>query len=295
MDIKFTRKNGSSLRLSDIAVQAIDFVLSSIELKSVYEEIEGRHGREESETTYLARIIRVPFYYKATDLLDFPLIRDEIFRQVGRIEPLYLQEIRRAENKSYTFVDTHEPAAMKDVEESISRKMHFARIQKVIEIEQDGLFGEGELEFETVGLPFGISEGTSLDPRTFDAELWQVGQGIKADDLKYAHDTTEFRIYNAGDIDIDPAQMPLHIKYQGASSNLKIINVTTDDTWSYSGTSTVNDSINIEGIRSSKNGSNILSNTNKKLISLAPGWNDIQLQGTEGDFLISFDFPFYYL
>lgn len=298
MDIKFTRNNGDNFRLSEIDVHAKDFMISSIEIESEYGDIEGRDGRVDTGARYAHRTITVPFYFEAVDLLDFSLIRDSIFRKVGRKEAVSLQEIRRAEKLSYDFIELHEKPKMKDVDNQISRKIYYARLSDVIEIEQEGLFGEGEIVFETVGLPFAISEGTTLNERTFDEEIWQVGQGLKAEDfdvIKYVHESDEFKIYNASDVLIDPRQMEVKITYNGASDNLKITNETTETTWEYDGESGVNDKIKLDGIRSLKNDDSIFSDTNKQLITIESGWNDFKIDGMDDGASIVFDFRFYYL
>lgn len=145
--------------------------------------------------------------------------------------------------------------------------------------------------------PYSESIGTTMDPMTFDSNLWQIGQGLIAEDTQYHHTTTSFRIYNAGDVLIDPKHMPLKIKYKGKSNNLTIKNNTTGDIWNYTGvTTTLNDVITLDGVRAYRNvlGS-IFKNTNWGLITLKPGWNDFVLTGTTDAFEVEFDFRFYYL
>ncbi|MDA1620148.1 phage tail family protein [Bacillus cereus group sp. TH204-1LC] len=145
--------------------------------------------------------------------------------------------------------------------------------------------------------PYAESIGTTMDPMTFDSNLWQIGQGLIAEDTKYHHTTTSFRIYNAGDVLIDPRYMPLKIKYKGRSNNLSIKNVTTGDLWSYTGTTTTpNSIIALDGVKAYRSviGS-IFKDTNWGLITLKPGWNDFVLTGTTDAFEVEFDFRFYYL
>ena len=145
--------------------------------------------------------------------------------------------------------------------------------------------------------PYAESIGTTMDESTFDSGLWQIGQGLIADDTKYTHNATSFRIYNAGDVTIDPRSIPLKITYKGMSNNLSIKNVTTGDLWNYTGiTTTRHDIITLDGVKAYRNvlGS-IFKNTNWGLITLKPGWNDFVLTGAIDDFKIEFDFRFYYL
>jgi hypothetical protein len=61
----------------------------------------------------------------------------------------------------------------------------------------------------------------------------------------------------------------------------------------YTGITGVNDTITLDGIRSLINGVSVFRQTNKKVLSIAPGWNDFEITGAS-EFLISFDFRFYY-
>lgn len=131
---------------------------------------------------------------------------------------------------------------------------------------------------------------------TFEIEFSSpspFGESIKP--TSYTFTTPTFRVFNAGDIDIDPRVLPLKIEFKGASTNLTITNQTTGDTWQYTGTTQAGDTIILDGVRALKNGLSIFGNTNRKLITIKPGWNDFSVAGTTGAFEISFNFHFYYL
>lgn len=131
---------------------------------------------------------------------------------------------------------------------------------------------------------------------TFEIEFSSpspFGESIKP--TSYTFTTPTFRVFNAGDIDIDPRVLPLTITFTGASTDLTITNQTTGDTWQYTGTTVDGDTITLDGVRSLKNGASIFGNTNRQLITIASGWNDFSVIGTTEAFEISFNFHFYYL
>lgn len=293
MDINIT-KGGTSKRLSDIGVIAKDFVVSSIEIEADNDKLEGRDGYIDNGATFGERTIVVPFYFKAHDLLDVPLLRDELFRLVLDKKPFYIQEMRRKHRQNYPFVKPNEPAPNIVDDHELFQKRYKVRLANVFEIDQMLEYGEGELVFVAVDSPFAESVGTTLDELTFTADVWGFGQGLTFEEPKYEHNTATFRIYNAGDVTIDPREMPLEISFLGASTGLSITNSTTGDMWEYSGTTAVTDNIFLRGVQSFKNSTSIFKDTNKKLISIAPGWNDFTLTGTSGSFLISFEHRFYY-
>lgn len=105
----------------------------------------------------------------------------------------------------------------------------------------------------------------------------------------------KFRIYNAGVVEVNPRESYLKIEFRGASNGLTVSNVTTGDTFKYLDTTLLTDSLVLDGIRSLKNGESVFARTNKKLITLSPGWNEFEVSGVDGFFRLTFDFRFTYL
>jgi phage-related protein len=262
--------DGTIIETEQYGIKLLTHSISSPSPRVITEEIEGRDGYIELGTTFDGRKIRASFFMYAFDKQDYPLLRNEVFRIFATKELFYF----------------HEP----------NQKRRWLVRSNGFDIERlSPRGGKFEIELSSPS-PYAESIGTTLDPFTFDAELWQIGQGlIESDDLKYVHNTASFRIYNAGDIDIDPRVLPLKITFVGASTNLTITNETTGDTWTYNGTTQATDTITLDGVRSLKNGASIFGQTNRKLITLKSGWNDFTVTGATGAFEISFDFRFYYL
>ncbi|KXI78609.1 phage tail protein [Bacillus cereus] len=265
--------NGKRYVLEELGIMTRDFNPQSPSPVHNFETVENRHGTIDRGTVYGQRTINCSFYFKAVDMWDYALLRDEVFRIFDSREAFYI-------------IDRRNPG-----------KRWLVKYSSPYSIEQNWKYGFFEIDFVTVKLPFAESIGKTTDPNTFDSNLWQIGQGLIAEDTKYHHNTTSFRIYNAGDVLIDPRSMPLKIKYKGKSNNLTIKNNTTGDLWNYNGvTTTLNDVITLDGVRAYRNvlGS-IFKNTNWGLITLKPGWNDFVLTGTTDAFEVEFDFRFYYL
>ena len=82
MDVEITKLNGESFRLSEKDIQAQDFIVSSIEILPSYGTIEGRNGLVDYGADYGSRTISIPFYLRAYDMPDYPLLRDELFSMV---------------------------------------------------------------------------------------------------------------------------------------------------------------------------------------------------------------------
>lgn len=236
----------------------------------ITEKTDGRHGSIYIGTELNDRKITAQITVEATDYIDFDLFRDEIFSIFNPLEKFYI---------------------IRDIQPN---KRHLVSVASEFDIEYIWLdIGEFKMEFVNHSV-FPESIGTTLDPFTFDSEKWGIGVGLDSETLKYVHTTDTFRIYNAGNITLDPRVMPLLITFKGASKNLSIKNTTTNDEWKLTGSTVALDIVTLSGIRSLKNSTSIFGNTNKKLITLKPGWNDFKITGAT-DFSISFDFRFYYL
>ncbi|MEC0015659.1 phage tail family protein [Bacillus anthracis] len=272
--LKIIKENGKEFVIaSNNDMEVLNFLPPSPFYKVQYENLDGRHGQIEIGGSFDARDnIRAQILFYSRDIWDFYLFRNEIYKLFASQDPFYI-------------ITNREPG-----------KRWKVRVANAYEIEPKafGQYGEFNIVFKSAS-PFCESIGTTMSPFTFDSNLWQIGQGLIAEDVKYTHNTTSFRIYNAGDVLIDPRNLPLKIRFIGASKNLAIKNVTTGDFWSYTG-ETINGSvIELNGVKSTRNGTSIFGATNWGLITLKEGWNDFVLSGTIGNFKIEFDFRFYYL
>lgn len=216
------------------------------------------------------RPITVRFILRADDFSDSLLLRDEFYRLITREDYFYLQESRQTGKR------------WKVIFNGMTEPTRHNQLWYTVDVELIAFVGVSE------------SIGTTLTPLEYDVNKWQFGQGLTFEDKKYIHSENVFTIYNAGDISIDPRKVDLEITFIGNSNNLKIINHTNDTVWQYNGSTTKSDKIAIKGIESFKNNASIFSQTNKKLITLVKGNNEIEIQGAT-DFTISFDFNFYYL
>jgi phage-related protein len=107
--------------------------------------------------------------------------------------------------------------------------------------------------------------------------------------------TKSFRLWNDGDVAIDPRQHRLKITFRGSSTDLRIQNVTTSDVWTFAGNSDIGRVIYLDGVRAMRNTTNIFRDTNRKLITLAPGFNDFIIGGTSGAFTLEFKYRSLYI
>lgn len=137
----------------------------------------------------------------------------------------------------------------------------------------------------------------SDDLMNYDQNLWQVGMNLpNGVDLKYHFvDEHQFKIWNASDIMIDPAQhYSLRIVVTGQSGKFDMVNQTTGDQIIYTNSLQPNDQLVWDDMYCYRNGELCTDATNLAWIRLAKGWNDFKIYGyNKVD--ISFHFRFVYL
>lgn len=271
-NFKIVLQNGTTYDMAvDFSVLVRSFRISSPKPRRHTEQFDGRDGAVRLGKDFGQRSIVAVCSFFAVDSLDTMLLRDDIVRVLFGREPFYI------------------------VPNATPGKRWLVETADSITPEVIGSYGEFTLEFVSDNT-YAESIGTTLDPLTFDAELWQVGQGLTVEATDYTQSVAAFSIFNAGDIKVDPREFPLKITYSGASTNLAIKNTTTGDEWKYTGTTVAGNTLALDGVRSMKNEVvSVFANTNRKLITLAPGWNAFTVTGASGAFTLAIDFRFYYV
>ncbi|GAB1611779.1 phage tail family protein [Mammaliicoccus lentus] len=157
------------------------------------------------------------------------------------------------------------------------------------------------LEFEiTLKVYKGYSESL-YETNQYDktSDKWQFGNGLLVnDDIKYKHNATSFRIFNGSSDTIAPFphRHKLVIKVNiNAPNGFKLINRTTGDVFEYKKALKSNQQLIINGVYPTINSKRVGINTNHEWLSLAPGYNDIEITGTDiTQSTVEFIFPFIY-
>lgn len=294
MDVKITKSDGSnSITLEHKGIIVQDFIVSSVPVSGIYGVVEGRSGVVDYGATYGVRTIEIPFYIKASDYHDFPLLRDVLYEITTNKEPVYISEMRRSvyqtgENKL------------------VGGKRYLVRISGEYSIEQMFKYGFGTLMYETVALPFAESVGTSQDLQrdgiSVDSELWGYGMGLLYDDEStiYTHNVIAgqpFRIFNAGNVPIHPFEQKLKITISnvvGSTDRFQITNLTNGSRARINVPLRPTDKVIYDGPNVTRNNLAFLRDTRKDFIDLSPGWNEFNIYFCDRA-RIEFDCPFYYM
>ena len=230
-------------------------------LQSRYDEI--------TSTKLNVRNIRVQFLYEASDIFDFYLLRDELHNLFIREEPFYI-------------IFDREPY-----------KRWLVKSNSQLDIPPNPHMQAFDVEFITMNNyaenVFSTGQYTSKE---WDTNMYYWNSTITWDDtLAYGFTEKNFSVFNGGNVRIDPRQTELIINVRGVG-NLTITNNTTGDVYAYNRALTDTDSLQLNGVRTLINGVSDFRNTNRNLITLAPGNNDFTVTI---DTLNNIDFNFRYL
>lgn len=240
--------DGKQYDLSQYGLTPLKPEIDSLSPRHSSETLEGRNGHIDTEMTYEGRTMRVAFVLTATSIVEYTLLRNEIFKLFDGKTYFHLIE-KRTPNRRWKVRST------------------------------------------TRFTPEKLAPSVA----TFEIELQSsspYAESINKNEYVY---NSKFSFSNIGDIFIDMReQNETEIEFKGASTNLTIRNKTTGDEWKYTGSTTANDVILLKGIRATKNGTSIIKNTNKKIITFAPSWNDFEILGST-NFTLKIRTRFYFI
>ena len=257
-------------------VKPLDIFISSINKERETSRVEGSHLKRDNGFVYGERDIELDLWMKAHDTEDYRLLRDKVYALFDRVGYIS-EEYQKGKRYKVNVDDQYIPER----------------------IEGTRMFAEAKIVCTTDGLPFAESIGTTalIDKNGVSANdaLWGYGMGLISIDegQQYTHTSSTFRIYNAGNVPIHPFQQDLKIEISGVTGkNFEMRNVTTGDVFKVTDNLKSSDVVVLDGHEIKINGLQALRKTNRKYISLAPGWNEFRLNRTAK---VIFDFRFYYL
>jgi hypothetical protein len=301
MDAKITKINGEEIILSQERFITQDIIVSPIQIKRDVAEVERRAGAINELVKHGTRRIKLHLMFIAKDHSDFEVLEARAFDLFTDLDPYYLYKaIPTKQSTMYKFeLPGKEWGGELDFIPSEVAFLHGKRYlvvnSEMSEIEPKGLTGKFTVELETYLLPYGESAATLKDLKLWDIDKWEWNQGITWDDeMEYRFTSNSFTLKNLGNVKVDPRESDLKITIKATASNyLEIRNITTGEVFRFNGPLTTNDTLTMNGIHTYKNGVNAILNTNKKLLTLAPGNNVFTVTGATIQ-SIEFDFRFLY-
>lgn len=266
--------NGQIIDTSNFNLKRLFNYIPSAEVNHTYASVEGRSDII-TDTKLNNRVITVQFLYDSQDIYDYYLLRDELNALFMREEAFYI--IFKKEPYKQYLVKTN-------VGFSIPPNAHM----EAFEIEFITLNTFGESIFST---------GELVD-KSWDSGFYAWNGMIDWDSEnfpEYTFTDRTFTVFNGGSYKVDPRQSYLKITLKGIGSAASITNNTTGDVYTFTGGLTASDTLVLEGVKTFKNDISAFRNTNRRVITLAPGENEFFIGGLGGGLTsVSFDFRYLY-
>lgn len=244
-------------------------------LANTYQEIPGLDGSKLQYTTFSRYQVVANFCIYFTDWEDYKLAKHQFYRLFTSRQLIRMRT---------------------DVESAIVRFV-YPNLPEIKPDQNGSHFATFSMNFDN---PSGFRYSLYRSDGTYSNDLDGVQFGMNLheneDQYNYHFTTNNFKVYNASDIQVDPFgqkhDLKIISKFKGNS--MKITNNTNGSEWSYTKASNGEESIVLDGINTTLNGTPASANTDYGNIILDTGWNDIAVTGADS-VDITFSFPFIYL
>lgn len=251
----------------------LEYEEEGVETRVTSTEVQGVDGVLMSLNTFGPFNLILRFFHRGADVKDYRLMKQQLRGMLHRRTPFYV-------------VHSDMPG-----------------IKYAVYCEENAITNIGH-KYGTFEVTFTVYKGYSeslYETNQYDktSDKWQFGNGLLVnDDIKYKHNTTSFKIFNGSSDTIAPFphRHKLIIKLNvNAPKGFKLINRTTGDVFEYKKAITKNKQIIINGIYPTIDGKRVGIDTNHEWLTLAPGYNDIEIIGTDiTEPITQFIFPFIY-
>lgn len=235
-------------------------------------ELNGADGIVPGQINFEPFKLVLRFSYKAIDYKDYLLFKSKMRGVFFKRTPFYIIH-SKLPGKKYAVIP-----------ESNS-----------IEDKTDK-FGEFEVSF-VVYKGFSESVNTTDDEFFFDSN-WMFENGVPLDfEPKYHHTSNQFTIWNGSTDTIDPRnihhQLQIKMNIQ-ATNGFELVNYTTGDIFRYNKSISPGVDFVLSGVHAYYDNNKVGIDTNRGVITLAPGKNILKIRGDVSTQNVVFKFPFIY-
>ncbi|GAB9260888.1 phage tail family protein [Ligilactobacillus animalis] len=265
------RKNGTIYDLDFLGFKVLTFDPPSTNWVHSYQQ-QGQYGTTLIDTKADALTIPLSLVITAHDVYDLELQRLELKKILDSSESFYVYSDRIPHLRWEVVADSFQ----------FPQTSNFWRATASINLVCPSGFAE--------------SRGTTLDTLMYDTEKWGLGMNIpNGVDLRYTFkNETNFRVYNASNIDLLADNKPVQIIFKGNVANkLTITNKTTGQIFEFSRPLDTGNTLILDGLIPIEDDMQMYYASNHGFIDFKKGWNEISVAGAS-DFTISFKTRFYY-
>ena len=257
-------------------VKPLDIFVSSVNKRRLTEEFEGRSGTLNYGYDYGERSVDLSLWLEAHDTIDYRLIRNELYAFFDTHDVFYIEETRVPSRVLKVTIDeSYIPERINQTHSSV------------------------EISCRTLDSVFWESKYTTLELHdsgySATAEKYGLVDNIDDEKVKYRFTESNFTVYNAGNVTVEPESMYINILFWYCSipdGKMTIKNLTTGDVLEINRTDN-RKHIRQDGVVVTVAGVNRFRDTNRRFISLAPGGNRFEITGATFD-EARIDFKYYY-
>lgn len=255
-------------------IQGLEFLgiadeSSSPQWTNTYQDVSGVDGAPFANQVYGTRTLTAKFWLHFATYEDFILAKHDVYRMFSERKVVRVRTNSSPDKVFFGYVTPFDIAPISP--------------------------GMTDTNFSVA---FDVPNGYMYSRLRSDAitDGYQFGMNILSEKLDYHFvNQTQFRVYNASDITINPYEQrhDLKIITKFGGSKIKLTNKTTSTEWAYNkpiGGST----LILNGINNYLDGKLANTNSDYGYLTLKPGWNEITVEGASSSD-ITFSFPFIYL
>ena len=273
----------SDNKLTGTSLEVLSFMSSGIKKRTGSEYSDGRPGRINYHSEDEYRTITLLVQSTAYDMQDVAHLRDAVNELFDG--ELMLREMRiKSVEVGYESMGQRTGEMQLESPEYVNGKQIKVTMVNSPEIDDTTLVSTFTVEFETTESPYFETIYTTLELHdsgySATAEKYGIVDNIDDEKVKYRFTESNFTVYNAGNVTVEPESMELAIQINNVSTTgtLSLKNITTGEEFRLSK--------NLSGRNISLNGMNVRDGTvnafrdsNRRFISLAPGDNQFEITG----------------
>lgn len=250
----------------------LDFDEEDVQIKTETTEVTGLDGVLMGASSFSPFKLTLRFFYRGLDTKDYNLLKQRLRGIIYRREPYYVVHSDMP-GKKYAVVPVSN--GITDVGDR---------------------YGTFEIEFSVYK---GYSESL-LSTKSFllsKPDKWQFENGHYAQDIKYKFNSTGCNVFNGSSDIINPIMrhyLKITVKVD-APKGITIKNNTTGDEFIYKVALSKSKPLILDGVHPIIDKKRVGVNTNYQWLTLAPGYNDIEILGEKiSNPSVEFDFNFIY-
>ena len=283
--------------ITGTSLEVLSFMASGIKKRSGSDYSDGRPGRINYHSEDEYRTITLTVQATAEDMHDIAHLRDAINELFDG--DMLLREMRIKDvTVEYESLGQRTGELQLEEPEYVNGKQIKVAMVNSPEIDDTTLVSTFTVEFETTDLPYFESIYTTLELNDtgFDATAEKYGLVDNIDDekVKYRFTESNFTVYNAGNVTVEPESMELVIQISNTSTpgTLSLRNLTTGEEFRLT-KSLSERHISLRGMNILDGTVNAFRDSNRRLVSLVPGDNQFEITGATFS-EVWFSFKYYY-